>query len=196
MDPLVKIFQSKNGDVRLRLLRFFLVNSEEAYKIDEIEFNTKLRRVSLTSDLQALVKVGFIEIVAITKTTRAYQLNQEFKYNDALYNLVFDFKSLDKEAILEKIKKIGRLKLVTFTGIFIDEEDIEVDLLIVGDNLKPREVNKFLEEMNASFAEKLRVVVMDIEEFDYRKKMFDKFLHIVLDSNRITLLDKISDVEI
>jgi hypothetical protein len=34
---------------------------------------------------------------------------------------------------------------------------------------------------------------MDLEEFDYRKKMFDRFLHMVLDGKRITLIDKLGD---
>ena len=43
------------------------------------------------------------------------------------------------------------------------------------------------------FASKLKILIIDLEEFDYRKKMFDRFLHLILDSERITLIDKVSD---
>lgn len=193
MDPLVKIFQSGNGEVRLRILRFFLVNKKEAFKLDDIEFNIKSKREAIKKDLLILNNIGFLDRYIDNKNNSSYKLNINFKYINALENLVFDFKSLDKEAILNRFKKIGRIKLFSFTGIFIDDNDIDLDILVIGDVLKQKEITKVLAEMNASFAGKLRILIMDIEEFDYRKKMFDRFLHLVLDSDRITLIDKISD---
>lgn len=193
MDPLVKIFQTNNGDIRLRLLRFFLANPKEDFKLNDIEFNIKIKRANLKKDLNILNSVGFLDKYIENKTIPSYKLNPNFAYNQSLYDLVFDFKSLNKEAILSRFKKIGRIKLFSFTGVFIDNQDVELDILVVGDNLKTKEVTKVIQEIEAMFASKLRVNVIDIEEFDYRKKMFDRFLHIVLDSNRITLIDKVSD---
>lgn len=193
MDPLVKIFQAGNGDIRLRILRFFLANPKDSFKLDDIEFNTKVKKAYLRKDLNVLLGTNFLEKSLENKNTSVYKLNPNFKYNQSLSELVFDFQSLDKEMILKRFKKIGRLKLFSFTGVFIADNNTELDLLVVGDNLKPKEITKVINEMNALFASQLRILVMDLEEFDYRKKMFDRFLHIVLDSERITLIDKISD---
>lgn len=193
MDPLVKIFQANNGEVRLRILRFFLANRKESFKLDDVEFNTKCRRDALRKDLLSLTNAGFLDRSLDSKNNSVYKLSPNFKYADTLNSLVFDFKSLSKEAILNRFKKIGRIKLFSFTGVFIDDNDIDLDILVVGDVLKPKEITKVLGEINAMFASKLRILVIDIEEFDYRKKMFDRFLHLVLDSDRITLVDKVSD---
>lgn len=193
MDPLAKIFQANNGEVRLKVLRFFLANQKDFYSLDDIEFNTKSKRETLKRDILFLTNIGFIERYLDNKNSSIYKLNPNFEYSDTLFDLVFDFKSLDKKIILDKFKKIGRIKLFTFGGIFTDNTDIDIDLLVVGDVLKDKEINKVTTELNATFAGKLRVLVMDIEEFDYRKKMFDRFLHLILDSERITLVDKLSD---
>lgn len=193
MDVLAKIFQSTNGEVRSRILRFFLANQAESFKLDDVEFNTKSRRDSIKKDLLFLTNAGFLERGLDSKHATVYKLNKNFPYKDSLYSLVFDFRKVDKNLILSKFKKIGRIKLFSFSGVFIDDEEVGVDLLVVGDILKQKEITKVLNEMSATFASKLRILVMDIDEFDYRKKMFDRFLHLVLDSDRITLVDKLSD---
>jgi len=192
MDSLVKIFQAANGEVRLKVLRFFLANDKDFFSIDDVEFNTKTRRDPLKKDLLFLAGAGFLER-KLEKNSSVYRLNANFEYRETLYNLVFDLKNLDKKIILDKFKKVGRIKLFSFTGVFIDDIDLEVDVLVVVDILKTKEVNKVLADLDATFASKLRVLIMDVEEFDYRKKMFDRFLHLVLDSNRITLVDKLSE---
>lgn len=192
MDPLVKIFQANNGEVRLRVLRFFLVNDKETFSIDDIEFNTKTRRDPLKKDLLFLAGAGFLDR-KLDKNSSVYSLNSNFEYKDALYNLVFDLKNLDKNIILEKFKKIGRIKFLALTGVFIGNTDIDVDILVVADILKEKEANKIVADLNATFASKVKVLVMDVEEFNYRKKMFDRFLHLVLDSQKITLIDKFGD---
>ncbi len=193
MDPLAKIFQSGNGDIRLKVLRFFLVNDKDTFSIDDVEYNIKSRRDPLKKDLLFLSNIGFLDRYLDNKNNSLYKLNINFEHIKTLYNLVFDFTNIDKKIILDKFKKIGRIKLLSFTGIFINDGDVELDILVVGDNLKQKEINKVLSDLNSTFASKLRILIMDVEEFDYRKKMFDRFLHIVLDSDRITLIDKLSD---
>lgn len=193
MDPLVKIFQATNGESRLRILRFFLANRKDSFKIDDIEYNIKSRRDFIKKDLVVLNNAGFLDRILDSKNNSSYKLNLNFKYINTLNDLVFDFKSLDKNVILNRFKKIGRIKLFSFTGVFIDDVDTDLDILVVADVLKQKEISKVLAEISAIFASKLRVLIIDLEEFDYRKKMFDRFLHLVLDSQRITLIDKISD---
>ena len=105
MDPLTKIFQSNNGEVRLRILRFFLVNRKDSFRLDDIEFNIKCRRDSIKKDLVILTNSGFLERYLDNKNISVYRLNNNFKYINTLNNLVFDFKSLDKDAILARFKK-------------------------------------------------------------------------------------------
>lgn len=193
MDSLSKIFQSNNGEIRLRILRFFLANQRDTFDIDDIVEKTKVRKNNLRKELTFLFNIGFLEKFIDGRGSSSFRLDSNFEYTDTLFSLVFDFKSINKKTILDKFKKIGRIKLFSLTGVFTDDLDTEVDILVVGDNLKQKEINRVVSDLNSIFAYKLRLLIMDLEEFDYRKKMFDRFLHMVLDGKRITLIDKLGD---
>jgi predicted transcriptional regulator len=193
MDSLPKIFQSNNGEIRLRVLRFFLANDEDTFSVDEIVEKTKVRKTNLRKELSFLFNAGFLEKFIDSRGAGSFRFDANFEYKNTLFDLVFDFKSINKKIILDKFKQIGRIKLFSFSGVFTDDLDTEVDILVVGDNLKQKEINRVVMDLNSLFASKLRLLIMDIEEFDYRKKMFDRFLHMVLDGKRITPIDKLGD---
>ena len=190
MDSLIKIFQAENGEIRLKILRFFLANKSESFKIENIEVGTKIRKDKLRKELSLLSSSKFLIRSSSLKGVHSYRINQDFEHNAALYSLVFDFENINRKIILDKLKKIGKIKLFYFTGIFLNENDAEVDILIVADNIKQKEKNKALSELNASFASKIRILIMDVEEYKYRYKMFDRFLRLVLDGKKIVVIDK------
>lgn len=192
MDSLIKIFQAENGDIRLKTLRFFLANNSGSFKINEIEALTKIRKDKIKKELSFLFSAKFLNRSSSSKGGPSYRLNQDFEHNKVLYSLVFDFEKINKKIILDKLKKIGRIKLFYFTGLFLGEADAEVDILIVADNIKTKEMNKALSELNSSFASKIRILIMDVEEYKYRYKMFDRFLRLILDGNKIVAIDKFS----
>lgn len=190
MDSLIKIFQAESGETRLKTLRFFLANKSESFKLDDIESNIKIKKDKLRKELSFLSSFRFLIRSNSSKGSPSYRLNQDFEHNQALYSLVFDFEKINKKIILDKLKKIGRIKLFYFTGLFLNEADAEVDILIVAENIKTRELNKALSDLNSSFASKVRVLIMDVEEYKYRYKMFDRFLRLILDGNKIVVIDK------
>ena len=51
-------------------------------------------------------------------------------------------------------------------------------------------MHKALLDLNSLFASKIRVLIMDVEEYNYRYKMFDRFLRLVLEGKKIVVIDK------
>lgn len=190
MDSLIKIFQADSGETRLKTLRFFLANKSGSFKMSDVEAGTKIKKDKLRKELGFLSSFKFLIKSNSVKDGPSYRLNQDFEHNAALYSLVFDFENINKKIIIDKIKKIGRIKLFYFTGLFLNEADAEIDILIVADNIKPKEMNKAVSELNSTFASKIRVLIMDVEEYKYRYKMFDRFLRLILDGNKIVVVDK------
>lgn len=192
MDSLIKIFQADNGEVRLKVLRFFLANRSGSFRSGDLEEATRIKKDKLKKELTFLVGGKFLFKNSSSKEGPSYRLNQDFEHNEALYSLVFDFENINKKIIIDKLKKLGRIKLFYFTGLFLNDLDSEVDILIVADNIKPKEMNKAISELNASFASKIRILIMDVEEYNYRYKMFDRFLRLILDGKKIVVIDKFS----
>ena len=192
MDSLIKIFQSGNGEIRLKILRFFLANPNESFKMDEIEEKTKIKREKIKKELTFLSGSSFLDRVVDSKGYSSFRLNNNFEHKTTLYDLVFDFQNINKKIIIDKLKKIGRIKLLYFTGVFVDDIDAEIDIIIVADNMKQKEINRAISDLNSIFANKLRLLIMDVEEFDYRYKMFDRFLRLVLEGRKIVIVDKLA----
>lgn len=190
MDSLIKIFQADSGETRLKTLRFFLANKSGSFKMDAVESAIKIKKDKLRKELSFLSSFKFLIRSTSSKGGPSFRLNQDFEHNEALYSLVFDFQNTNKKIIIDRLKKIGRIKLFYLTGLFLNENDAEIDILIVADNIKTKEMNKAISELNSSFASKIRVLVMDVEEYKYRYKMFDRFLRLILDGNKIVIVDK------
>lgn len=193
MDSLSKIFQSNNGEIRLKVLRFFLVNQKEYSSIEDLEEKTKVKKDKLRKELLLLTNANFIDKYIDNKGTNLFKLNENFEYKDSLFELVFDFYNMNRNVLVDRLKKIGRIKLFYFTGVFVNDIDSDIDILLIIDNVKPKEMNKVVSDINATFANKLRILIMDIEEFNYRYKMFDRFLRLILEGKKIVVVDKLSD---
>jgi hypothetical protein len=192
MDSLIKIFQSGNGEIRLKILRFFLAKPNDSFKIDEIEEKTKIKRDKIKKEVAFLSGSSFLDRVVDSKGYSSFRLNNNFEYKTTLNDLVFDFQNINKKLIVDKLKKIGRIKLLYFTGVFVNDMDAEIDIVIVADNMKQKEINRAISDLNSTFANKLRLLIMDVEEFDYRYKMFDRFLRLVLEGRKIVIVDKLA----
>lgn len=192
MDSLIKIFQSENGEIRLKILRFFLAKPNESFKIDEIEEKTKIKRDKIKKEVAFLSGSSFLDRVVDSKGYSSFRLNNNFEHKITLNDLVFDFQNINKKLIVDKLKKIGRIKLLYFTGVFVNDMDAEIDIVIVADNMKQKEINRATSDLNSIFANKLRLLIMDVEEFDYRYKMFDRFLRLVLEGRKIVIVDKLA----
>ncbi|MEI6352465.1 MAG: hypothetical protein WCO35_00830 [Candidatus Nomurabacteria bacterium] len=192
MDSLTKIFQAGNGEIRLKILRLFLAYPKEYFSSSDIEERTKIKKDKIKKEITFLSGTSFLDRFVDSKGNSTFRLNDSFEYKSTLYDLVFDFQNVNKKLIVDKLKKIGRIKLLYFTGVFVDDRDAEIDIIIVADNMKQKEINRATADLNYAFANKLRLLIMDIEEFDYRYKMFDRFLRLVLEGKKIVIVDKLA----
>ena len=192
MDLLSKIFQTNNGDVRLKILRFFLAHPSENFTLKNIEEKLKIKNIVLKKEISTLLVANFIEKKIDAKKNTFYKINFNYPHKETLNDFIFDFKNINKEQIFKKFENIGRIKYFIFTGIFNDNIDVDLDILIVCDVFKEKEIEKSLQEVYTTFGGKLRVMILDLEDFEYRHKMYDRFLHLILDTPKIIVIDKIS----
>jgi hypothetical protein len=128
------------------------------------------------------------------KEINGYKLNQSFPLNDALKNLLFDFQAIDKKELASRFKTVGRVKLFITAGIFIGDEKSRLDILIVGESMKKPKAEKEFETLSAELGREVIFSVMDVEEYLYRLKMYDKFIRDVLDMPHEKVIDKIASL--
>jgi len=186
MEILGKLFSGNNGEARVKIMRFFLSNMESGFESKEVAEKLKLKSDVARKEIASLITATFLEKESVKNSKNLfYKVNNNFEYFSTLYNFLFDYENMNKKIIFEKFKKIGRIKLFVFAGVFVGEAESPVDILIVSDNLKQKELDKTLNEMRIIFGRELKYLIMDIDEYNYRHKMFDKILHIVLEGTRM-----------
>ncbi len=196
------------GVERVKIMRFFLHHEDVVLSLSEVSDKTKSKSALVRKELTALTNIGFIEkkkakmvittgagkkVYSKVKEVSGYKLNVDFPHNQALKDLLFDFQLFDKKELVSRFKLIGRIKLFVLSGIFIGEPKSRVDILIVGESIKRPKAEKILEALSAELGREVVYSIMDVEEYEYRYKMYDKFLRDIIDMSHEKVVDKMKD---
>jgi hypothetical protein len=125
---------------------------------------------------------------------RVFLLNRNFEFFDQLENLILTSSPTEKDDLLQKVAKIGRIKLLLIRGIFLNRENKNPelpDMLIVGDDIQKRKLHHFIKIVESEVGAEIHYAVMDTEEFQYRRSMFDRFIRIIFESKHEKLINKL-----
>lgn len=207
MELLAKLL---GGTERVKIMRFFLHHEDAVISLHEVSDKTKSKSAIARKELTALSAIGFIEkkrtkTVVTTgtgkkssskvKEVNGYKLNSLFPHNQALKDLLFDFQLLDKRELASRFKLVGRIKLFLVSGVFLGETKSRVDVLLVGEAIKRPKAEKVFELLSAEIGREVVYSIMDIEKYEYRLKMYDKFVRDILEMPHETVIDKLREVK-
>ena len=205
MDLLIRLL---GGAERVKIMRFFLHHEDQVTSLHDVTLKTKSKSALVRKELTALSSIGFIEkrrartvvtsgtgkkMSSKVKEVNGYKLNTEFPHNQALKDLLFDFHLLDKRELASRFKIIGRIKLFVVAGVFIGDEKSRVDILIVGEAIKRPKAEKVLETLSAELGRDVVYSIMDVEEYEYRYKMYDKFVRDIREMAHELVIDKLRE---
>lgn len=171
-EVLETLFGSKS---RSRVLRFFILNPGRRFDAGEISEKIQVPRKNLRTDIAALEK---IDLVRARKAQRGktYMLNENFPYYPELRDLFIKSNVYPHCAEIKKIKDLGRIKLVMVSGVFLNYDKAELDLLIVGDDIPRSRLTRLILAVEAEIGREVRYMSLTLEDFDYRLEMMDRFI--------------------
>ncbi len=193
-NALEKLFGSS---ARVKIIRLFLSNSENLFSLEDVSRRAKVLTPVARRELSLFKGIGLIKqkeqivdkpfklkdgtIKIKKKKFNGYFLNALFPFVHALRNLVINAAPVDKEAMIKEINTIGRIKLVVFSGIFTNNENSRVDLLLVGDAIKETKLDKVLKNIEAEIGKEIVYAVFKTDDFMYRLGMYDRFIRDILE---------------
>src|SRR3989338_3933590 len=122
-----------NG-ARVKIMRLFLLNRGKGFKSKDIAARSRVNSSSVRRELRLLSSVNFLK--KRSSTSPEWYFNPLFKYSEEFQKILVKSDTLNKQAILNHFKKIGQVKLMIISGVFIKNDDSRVDLLIVGDKMR------------------------------------------------------------
>lgn len=192
-----QLFGSKT---RVKLLQLFYSNPNRSFYVREITRKIDEQINSVRRELANLLSIGIISSDTNNKlsadTNRLYyEVNQAFEYYGPLAAIFGEgvVTSSDtatvSDADAQTLKTLGNVDLALLTGQFTRDERSGADLLLIGD-VNQTQVAKYVSELEAKEGKEVRYVVMDLDEFHYRKEVNDRFLDLVLASKSQILVDR------
>ncbi len=173
MDILAKILGSV---ARVKIMRLFLLNKDKVFNTKEICVRSRVGADVLRRELRALSSVSFVK-----KTTKGWSFNQSFKYIKEFEGLLISADTIEPQSIVDSFKKVGKLKLLVVSGLFIKNKESRVDLLIVGDKLKRSKIEEGIKKLEAEIGAELVYAIFETKDFTYRLNMYDKLVRDILD---------------
>ncbi len=203
-DPLAKLFGSAG---RLKIMRLFMAQDEACLTQTEVQSQTKTVKTTVSKELKLLHQVGFlkktkckIEVVKKLKTkdkivykhVPGFALNKEFEYLQALRILLTQVSEEQKESLVKRVRRAGRIKMLVAGGVFMQCDKCRVDVLVVGDAIKQRTLENAIRATEAELGHGLRYAVFSTNEFRYRVDMRDKLICDIFDEPHTKLIDRLN----
>jgi hypothetical protein len=164
------------NSARVKIMRLFLLNKNKGFTCKDIVKRSRVDVVVVRRELRLLSSVNFIK-----RRSRDWFFNSFFKYGGEFEDLLVRSDSLNKQTVSSNFKKVGRVKLIIVSGVFIKNNDSRVDLLIVGDKMKKGKIEEGIRKLEAEIGTELVYAVFDTKEFIYRLNMYDKLIRDILD---------------
>lgn len=203
-DILEKLFGSS---ARVKIIRLFLINSQEIFTPKEVSRRCKVSSASLRREISLLKSIGLIKqksssideaiklkngkIKNKKKRIKGFILNELFPLIHPLKNLVVDSAPFSKERMVKSLKSAGKVKLILLSGIFLNSDSRKSDIVLVGDSVRKSNLEKILRKIEAELGQEIIYTLFDTKEFMYRFSMYDRFLRDILDNPHEKPLDKL-----
>ncbi|MEX0917229.1 MAG: hypothetical protein WDZ90_01780 [Candidatus Paceibacterota bacterium] len=195
MEILGKLFGSL---ARVRILRLFLFNPGIVYERKEVAKRAKTTPETAGKELTLLRNIKLIrqkkatrEIQGKKRTIIGWALNEQFKYLIPLQNFLIHAAPVKENDIVKKFKGVGTIKLLLVTGVFIRNLDTRIDILIVGDNLHERSLERAIRGLEADLGREVRYASFSTDDFRYRMGIYDRLVRDIFDYPYHILIDKI-----
>ncbi len=203
MEILGKLFGSI---ARVKIMRLFLFNTGEAFDLPNVSQKSKVNKNLARRELLMLQKSGLIKPHTFYKTeetkkngtavqkrkkTKGFILNEHFSYLSGLRQLLVAGRNFNNDELLRKLGKAGKLKFVVISGVFTQDPESRLDMLVVGNNLNKPALSNIVRGIEAELGKELLYAHFETDDFVYRIQMYDKLIRDILDYPHKVLLDKL-----
>ncbi len=177
------------SSARVKIMRMFLFHEHEIFDAGSIATRTRVQKSHVRKELNALVSMTFVKKKVSKGKTVGWFLNTDFKFINPVRDLLMDPDFLQKDELVARLKHAGKIKLLIVSGVFIQEPESRLDVLIVSDRLRRPLLDQAIKQVEAEIGKELSYAVFNTDEFKYRMSMYDKLLADVFEFPYERLID-------
>lgn len=203
MDTLTKLF---GNATKVKVIKQFVFNKETPFDVQIIALRTKETATKVRAEISLLEKMDLIKRKVFFKTvhrkrggkkttvrvkSNGWILNENFEFILPLQAFLVSLNHLNPKYIVRKLNRGGVMKLVIISGIFIQNPESRIDLLVVGDHLKKGVIDSAIKTIESEIGSEIRYAVFETADFMYRYGLYDKLVRDILDFPHDKILNKL-----
>jgi hypothetical protein len=178
MEILGKLFGSA---ARVKMMRLFILNTETVFDIKTASARTRVQKPAVRKELNVLTSIGFVKRRVAKGKTVGWVFNPDFQFLAPIKELVLDPEFMHKDEVASRFKQLGKVKLLAVAGIFTQDPNSRLDILLVSDKVKRPALEQIVRGLESDLGKELAYAMFTTEEFKYRLDMYDKLLSDMLD---------------
>jgi len=209
------IEQLFGNNSRRKIAEFFLTRIHDSFSFSELKnhLSDTLSSQSLKKEIGALVELGLLEafwqnISAENKADEKtggkkkekkqdgglneeirFQVNLSFPLLPELHSLVLKSIIFWEQKLVKKIKSLGTIGYLAFTGFFTDTNHTPTDILIVG-RVNKKRLTQVMRRFQTDLHIPIRYTLLSKNEYEYRMDITDRFLYDIIESKKIVVVDE------
>lgn len=164
------------SNARIKLLTLLLLNPDEEFFIRELTRKLEEQINSVRRELDNLKKVGILK-AKVKNRKKYYCVNKDFILFEDLRNIFIKAIS-SNQTIAKDLEKLGEIKLLALSGLFVEKDTTTVDMLIVGDINRERLAQYLNNDLRTQ--RPVKFTVMNEADYKYRLDCKDKFLNEII----------------
>jgi hypothetical protein len=164
------------SNARIKLLTLLLLNPDEEFFIREITRKLDEQINSVRRELDNLKKIGILR-AKVKNRKKYYCVNKNFIFFEDLRNIFIKATS-SNQTIARDLEKLGEIKLLALSGLFVEQDTTTVDMLIVGDIDRERLAQYLNGDLRTQ--RPVKFTVMNEADYKYRIDCKDKFLNEII----------------
>ncbi len=203
MDTLSQLFGSA---LRVKMMRLFLFNTEGVFDTDYIVGKTGSKPKEIEAEAMFMKKIGLVKQTKLSKmvtlkkgkkiiekkaTVKAWALDTKFQFIEPLTGFLVKTHSVEYKSMINRLGRAGKIKAVLVSGVFIQNAEVRLDMLVVGDGINSASMEKAIRSIESDMGKDIRYTVLSTTDFSYRVSMNDKLIRDIFDFPHKILLDKI-----
>ena len=200
IEQLGKLFGS---EAQVKCMRLLLNYPDRVFALTELAEKARISRFQLRQAVHSLKSVGFCidhEVTVKkklkngktqTRKVAGIELKKTYPLIPHLHNLLIGGGVILPEEVQSLFSRVGKVYMLTLSGLFLRDNDRMLDLMIVGDHVQPGALLRAVRTLESEIGHEVRYALFSVKEYHYRMAMYDKLLRDMFDYPHIKVIDKI-----
>lgn len=182
---------------RAKILRLLVLYDTDEHTLSSLTERTGVTPAAAAKEVAVLHGLGILRETKgqgkndkeRQKNTR-YSFNYKFKHAQSLAAFVRDVSEDRFDDVDRALRHAGRFSAIVLSGVFLGDLQRPADLIIVGDAVNEKRLEKAVRSFEPRYGREIRYAVFSTPEFRYRLTIHDKLVRDTLDYPHRILLNK------